>query len=289
MFAPTTPATSAQSTMTPFTSTQPSGALLTQNPLDELEQIARQWDPNSAYCQFRHVFYNIVPPQHVLALRERRPEKFPEKLWQYALQNVPDPQCMIPVQAIGFKELKLRVSEQDKMSAQHSVALKNIQALISQLMRQHELETTVKLDQYRRMQMSLAQRVIRVMKKKELLANQGWHTGSSEEQYKTRCETLLRELNKPHQYKTLLNDLQATVTVQHVMQNEERQRYAAEPIDEETLDKIAHFLNEQRQGLKVIMDLLTTDAKQLQSITEQLNETENRSNTNTVTQKTPFL
>jgi hypothetical protein len=119
---------------------------------------------------------------------------------------------MIPVQAIGFKELKLRVSEQDKMSAQHSQALKNIQALISQLMRQHELETTVKLDQYRRTQMSLAQRVIRVMKKKELLANQGWHTSSSEEQYKARCESMLRELNKPHQYKTLLNDLQVRST-----------------------------------------------------------------------------
>lgn len=94
MFGAPTQATSAQSTMTPFsnTSAQPSGPLLSQNPLDELEQIARQWDPNSAYCQFRHVFYNIVPPQHVLALRERRPEKFPEKLWQYALQNVPDPQ-----------------------------------------------------------------------------------------------------------------------------------------------------------------------------------------------------
>ncbi len=196
---------------------------------------------------------------------------------------------MIPVQAIGFKELKLRVSEQDKMSAQHSVALKNIQALISQLMRQHELETTVKLDQYRRTQMSLAQRVIRVMKKKELLANQGWHASSSEEQYKSRCEGMMRELNKPHQYKTLLHELQATVTMQHVMQNEERQRYQSEPIDEDTLDKIAHFLNEQRQGLKVIMELLTTDMKQLQSITEQLTDAEQRSTTATAQQKTPYL
>ncbi len=197
---------------------------------------------------------------------------------------------MIPVQAIGFKELKLRTSEQDKMSEQHGQALNNIQALISQLMRQHELETTVKLDQYRRMQMSLAQRVIRVMKKKELLATQGWGSASSEEQFKHRCEALLRELHKPHQYKSELNELQAAVTMQHAMQSEERARYAAEPMDEETLEKIAHFLNEQRQGIKVIMDLLATDLKQLHSITEQLNDAENRTaGSSSLQQKTPFL
>jgi nuclear pore complex protein Nup54 len=153
---------------------------------------------------------------------------------------------MIPVQAIGFKELKLRVAEQDKMSAQQQEALNNIQALISQLQRKHELETTVKLDEYRRTQMSLAQRVIRVMKKKELLANQGWGTRTSEEQYKARLEALTRELHKPHQYTALLNDLQSTVNMQHLT-SEERQRHLHDPLDEDTLDKIAHFLSEQRQ------------------------------------------
>jgi nuclear pore complex protein Nup54 len=159
------------------------------------------------------VFYNIVDPQLVPILRERKPDKFPEKLWYQALQNVPDPSCMIPVLAVGFKDLKIRIQEQDKMTAQQLSTLKDIELYIAQLHQKHNLDTTLKLEEYKRRHLELTRRVVRVMKKKEVLTSQGYPPLKSEELFRARLESIQRELNKPNQFKAVLSDLHSTVSM----------------------------------------------------------------------------
>lgn len=89
---------------------------------------------------------------------------------------------MVPVQATGFKDLKLRIEEQDKTTALQQKALhvhhlsyaiflahhrslvsfQDMQQYIHQLQQKHDLDTKMKLEHYRRTHRELAQRLIRV-------------------------------------------------------------------------------------------------------------------------------
>lgn len=261
--------------------------------MDVLEAIAKEWDPSNVNCRFRHVFFNIVDPKLVPLLRERKPDNFPEKLWYQALQNVPDPSCMIPVQAVGFKDLKIRIQEQDKMTVQQLTTLKNIELYIAQLQQKHSLDTALKLEEYKRRHLELKRRVVYVMRKKEMLTTQGYALLKSEELFRARLESLQRELNKPNQFKAVLSDLQSSVnTMLHnaaasggdnvtlarsflgdetpLDRSTPSPQY--EPLDDETLEKIYAFLEEQSKGLQQLTALLKSHLKHLQIISDGLTE-----------------
>jgi nuclear pore complex protein Nup54 len=120
---------------------------------------------------------------------------------------------MIPVLAVGFKDLKIRIQEQDKMTAQQLSTLKDIELYITRLHQKHNLDTTLKLEEYKRRHLELTRRVVRVMKKKEVLTSQGYALLKSEELFRARLEGLQRELNKPNQFKAVLSDLHSTVSM----------------------------------------------------------------------------
>jgi len=71
----------------------------------------------------------------------------------------------VPVQATGFNDLQLRLKAQDERSGLHQKALQEIDKQLQEMQRQHEVNTVVKIEQYRQQSMVLAHRLIKVIHK----------------------------------------------------------------------------------------------------------------------------
>lgn len=81
-----------------------------------------------------------------------------------------------------------------------------MQNFIGSLQRKHELDISLKIEQYKRRHLELCHKVLIVMKKVETLRNRGYSISSTEEQYRNKVENLLRELSQPNLYKVYTVD-----------------------------------------------------------------------------------
>lgn len=118
------------------------------------------WDPKSPHCRFRHYFYNLVEPQQVQLYQ--KPADHDQAAWDAAQAANPDPTKMVPALAIGFDDVQKRMDEQHKMSEAHLNKLNQIQTLLKEIQKKSQLETAVKLNEYKRRHMQTVQRVIKV-------------------------------------------------------------------------------------------------------------------------------
>jgi len=233
----------------------------TLSPAQLIDNIAQQWHPQSDYCQFRHIFYNLVPPQDVQ--KYEPPKNLNPKLqkfWQQANENNPNPLTMVPVQAIGFKDLKARVIEQDKTTQLHLQALQEISSVLQQMHNKHSQVTKANIEAQKIKHMQLSHRLLRVTRKIEMLRNRGQPIAPWEEHLRARLENLQRELNKPTQLKGRLNELSSLVR----MQEQRRPHVIFEAIDETDEPKIFEFLSELQNGLSHLTEILKVDMRNLQ-------------------------
>lgn len=118
------------------------------------------WDPKSPHCRFKHYFYNLVAPQDVP--RYQKPADHDQAAWDAAQMANPDPSKMVPALAIGFDDVEKRMDEQNKLSQAHLDKLNQIQTLLKEIQKKSQLETAVKLNEYKRRHMQTVQRVIKV-------------------------------------------------------------------------------------------------------------------------------
>ena len=66
-----------------------------------MAQLKAWWDPTSPYCQFKHYFYNVVPPQEVQLYI--KPENHDAEKWKEAQEQNPDPTTYVFIKIeIGF-------------------------------------------------------------------------------------------------------------------------------------------------------------------------------------------
>ncbi|ORY49622.1 hypothetical protein BCR33DRAFT_713943 [Rhizoclosmatium globosum] len=180
-----------------------------QNILDKIKEIQQYWDPNSPMCQFRHYFYNMVHPSEVGMYK--CPPNHDPTLYQQAVQDNPDPSCMVPVLAIGFEDLKKRISHQDQMSEMHKAKLTELAEMLNTIERKHYLETVVKLDEYKRRHVELTHRVLILMRTVEILRNKGYPIRSEEESLRARLEAMATQLKKPAHFRGRVQELEAAL------------------------------------------------------------------------------
>ncbi|ORX60090.1 hypothetical protein BCR36DRAFT_273865 [Piromyces finnis] len=174
---------------------------------DELRKIQEYWNPQSPNCQFKHYFYNMVHPSEVN--RYVKPPNDDEGLWRQAQKNNPDSSCMVPAIAIGFDGIKKRMAEQSKQTYAHEVKLKELADKVEKLRQKHLLETTGKLEEYRRRHLSLAHRTLKIMKQVYILRNRGYSIRPEEETLKVRLENLATSLRKSSQFRGRVEELWA--------------------------------------------------------------------------------
>lgn len=221
-------------------------------PQEAIRAYGMCWSKETAACRFNHAFYYVVPPGDVP--KYTRPPNVDERSWALAVQQNPDPQRMVPVFAKGFEDLKKRVDEQDAAIKEHEATLQNANKLTNAIYHKHQVGTIVKMEAYKRRNMELASRVLRVMKKVETLRALGIPSVPEEEVFRDRLQTLRRELNQPDSSKSRLNEITSLVRMQDEMQD-----LNYDTIDEENMDKIFQVLQQQQEGLVRLTEIVMRD------------------------------
>lgn len=89
------------------------------------------------------MFYNVLPP-NTTPEQVKMPANVDPGLWEQARKDNPDPRRFVPVQANGFSDLKIRVEEQDKMAAQQTKALEDMQKFVRSVEQRQEADTRVR-------------------------------------------------------------------------------------------------------------------------------------------------
>ncbi len=69
---------------------------------------------------------------------------------------------LVPVVARGFDDLKKRVEQQDAVIKEHKEKLQQIQKLIASMLNKHHITTTTTIESYKRRNLELAGRTVRV-------------------------------------------------------------------------------------------------------------------------------
>jgi len=194
-----------------------------------------------------------------------------EKLWIQALKDNPDPSRLVPLQIRGFAELRQRVEQQDKAVQDQQKALKEIQTFIGAIQDKHDFTTASKIQDYKRRHMQLAARVLRIMRRIEVMRSLGYPISLEEEAFRKKLENLYTELNKPTQFKGRLNELTSLVRMQ-----DEVTQANYEPLDPESMQQIYKYLQQQQEGLKHLTDIVKADLKDMRTMVTFFEEDTNK-------------
>ncbi|KAI9324000.1 nucleoporin complex subunit 54-domain-containing protein [Obelidium mucronatum] len=248
--------------------------------LDKIKELQGYWDPASPMCQFRHYFYNMVHPNEV-ALYKCPPNHDPT-LYQQAVQDNPDPSCMVPVLAIGFEDLKKRINHQEQMSNIHKGKLDELAEWLNTIERKHYLETVVKLEEYKRRHVELSQRVLSMMRTVEVLRNKGYPIRSEEEALRARLEAMSTQLKKPAHFRGRVQELEAALRMVKdarrmdavgsvgagLLQGQQPKEGDAggdgSEMTEDQVGLISQALGTAHQGLRNLTEIVEEDAKDVE-------------------------
>jgi len=183
--------------------------------------------------------------------------------WDQAWRANPDPLRLVPVQAAGFSDLKVRIIEQDRMASQQEKALLDAGKLLDHIKQRHEVSTLIKLEQYRRRELELANRFLKVMCVIARLEARGCGLTAGEEQFLQRVDTLIRDLSRPG-FRGKLTELSA------MARSCDRSETMIDPVNKDALERIYMFLEQQQAGLQRLTALIQKDQKDFDYISNNL-------------------
>jgi len=234
------------------------------SPIQRLEGVKNSYDPQHPQCRFKHIFYNLVAsPEEVNRHQQVKPQHIDPLLWDQAWRANPEPSRLVPVQATGFSDLRARIVEQDKMASNQEKALQDANKLLDHMKQRHEVTTLAKLEQYRRRELELANRVLKVMCVIARLEARGSGLTVGEEQFLQRIDTLVRDLSRPG-FRGKLTELSA------MSKNYDRSETLIDPVNKEALERIYMFLEQQQAGLQRLTALIHKDQKDFEYISNSL-------------------
>ncbi|XP_051960913.1 nucleoporin p54-like [Xyrauchen texanus] len=190
-------------------------------------------------------------------------------IWEQAKVDNPDPDKLIPVPMVGFKELLRRLKVQDQMNKQHQTRVDIISNDISVLQRNQDT-TAAKITQYKRKLMEQSHRVLQVLIKQEVQRKSGYAVQLDEEHLRVQLETIQSELNAPTQFKGRLNELMSQIRMQNhfgAVRSEERYR-----VDADLLREIKQHLKQQQEGLSHLIGVIKDDLDDIKMIEDGLQD-----------------
>ncbi|XP_051536193.1 nucleoporin p54-like isoform X7 [Myxocyprinus asiaticus] len=190
-------------------------------------------------------------------------------IWEQARVDNPDPDKLIPVPMVGFKELLRRLKIQDQMNKQHQTRVDIISNDISELQR-NQATTAAKITQYKRKLMEQSHRVLQVLIKQEVQRKSGYAIQLDEEHLRVQLETIQSELNAPTQFKGRLNELMSQIRMQNhfgAVRSEERYR-----VDADLLREIKQHLKQQQEGLSHLINVIKDDVDDIKMIEDGLQD-----------------
>jgi nuclear pore complex protein Nup54 len=190
------------------------------------------------------------------------------RIWDQAKLDNPDPARMIPVPMVGFSELHNRLKHQEQQTNLHQARLDLIANDIATLQR-NQSDVVSKIEQYKRNQLMLGHRVLKVLVKQELYRKHGYAIQADEEQLRTKLEAIYAELSAPMQFKGRLNELMSQMRMQNQLGVVSRcdVSYQIEPSVQR---EIKQHLKRQQDGLSVLIDVIKDDLTELKVIEQGL-------------------
>ncbi|KAM4674239.1 nucleoporin p54-like isoform 3-T3 [Amazona ochrocephala] len=210
-----------------------------------------------------------LSPAQVKQLLQNPPAGVDPIIWEQAKVDNPDPDKLIPVPLVGFKELLRRLKVQDQMTKQHQTRLDIISEDISELQK-NQTTTMAKIAQYKRKLMALSHRTLQVLIKQEIQRKSGYAIQADEEQLRVQLDTIQCELNAPTQFKGRLNELMSQIRMQnHFGAVRAEERYY---VDADLLREIKQHLKQQQEGLSHLISIIKDDLEDIKLIEQELNE-----------------
>uniref|UniRef100_A0A7N6AGR4 54 kDa nucleoporin n=1 Tax=Anabas testudineus TaxID=64144 RepID=A0A7N6AGR4_ANATE len=190
-------------------------------------------------------------------------------IWEQAKVDNPDPEKLIPVPMVGFKELLRRLQIQEQMTKQHQTRVDIISNDISEL-QQNQATTVAKIAQYKRKLMDLSHRVLQVLIKQEIQRKSGYAIQVDEEHLRVQLDTIQSELNAPTQFKGRLNELMSQIRMQnHFGAVRSEERYS---VDADLLREIKQHLKQQQDGLSHLISVIKDDLEDIKLIEHGLSD-----------------
>ncbi|TRY65210.1 hypothetical protein DNTS_009430 [Danionella cerebrum] len=214
-------------------------------------------------------------------------------IWEQAKEDNPDPEKLIPVPMVGFRELLRRLKIQEQMNKQHQTRVDIISNDVSELQR-NQATTAAKITQYKRKLMELSHRVLQVLIRQEVQRKSGFAVQLDEEHLRVQLETIQSELNAPTQFKGRLNELMSQIRMQNhfgAVRAEERYRVDADLLREikqasttapvpsgsllslEANERLVfQHLKQQQDGLSHLISVIKDDLDDLKIIEDGLQD-----------------
>ncbi|XP_072352412.1 nucleoporin p54 isoform X2 [Scyliorhinus torazame] len=210
-----------------------------------------------------------LSPAQMKQLLQNPPAGVDPIIWEQAKVDNPDPEKLIPVPMVGFKELLRRLKFQEQMTKQHQSRLDIISEDVNELQK-NQATTVAKIAQYKRKLMDQAHKVLQVLIKQEIQRKAGYAIQAEEEQLRVQLDTIQSELNAPTQFKGRLNELMSQIRMQnHVGAVRSEERYS---VDGDLLGEIKQHLKLQHEGLSHLISVLKEDLEDVKLIEQGLNE-----------------
>ncbi|XP_072517959.1 nucleoporin p54 isoform X2 [Salminus brasiliensis] len=190
-------------------------------------------------------------------------------IWEQAKVDNPDPEKLIPVPMVGFKELLRRLKIQEQMTKQHQTRVDIISNDISELQK-NQATTVAKIAQYKRKLMDLSHRVLQVLIRQEIQRKSGYAIQVDEEHLRVQLDTIQSELNAPTQFKGRLNELMSQIRMQnHYGAVRAEEKYI---VDTDLLREIRQHLKQQQEGLSHLISVIKDDMEDIKIIEQGLHD-----------------
>lgn len=237
----------------------------------ELKKVMQKWDRNSPDCEFRFYFYNNVGADN--ASRHVKPQNEDEKAYDKAWTERPNSGA-VPVLAIGFGDLEIRVKSQQNQVYAFRTTLHAIQAKLTTLSQKHDLATSIKLDDCRRRHLSLARRALALAAQVQVLKNRGYALQPEEEQLKKKLDALSKSVFNPS-IVGRVNEIWARMMVvrerARMMEGELETKGSLE-WDEKLLKATGELLGQNAKGLEFLTKEVKEIERELGEVEEEMSK-----------------
>ncbi|KAG8738285.1 hypothetical protein FRC12_016813 [Ceratobasidium sp. 428] len=236
-----------------------------------IENIAQAWNPSSPSCRFQYYFYNLVDqPQNY----GRPANATNDALWKRAVSENPNPDRLVPALALGFDDLKKRVTSQQTQSTAHMAALSALRTRLANLTQKHAESHTTRLARTAQQHTELARRVRSLARQLHMLIPSVRRSalGPEEDELRRRLGAL-EEGAGMARMGARMNELWAAVGSVQAMRERAKREGAGSAVewavvDEEGLANIATILRDQQNGLTHVTKILQGDLRALKIMQE---------------------
>uniref|UniRef100_A0AAR2IJX6 54 kDa nucleoporin n=1 Tax=Pygocentrus nattereri TaxID=42514 RepID=A0AAR2IJX6_PYGNA len=210
-----------------------------------------------------------LSPAQLKQLLQNPPAGVDPIIWEQAKVDNPEPERLIPVPMVGFKELLRRLKIQEQMTKQHQTRLDIISNDISELQK-NQATTVAKIAQYKRKLMDLSHRVLQVLIRQEIQRKSGYAIQVDEEHLRVQLDMIQSELNAPTQFKGRLNELMSQIRMQnHYGAVRAEEKYI---VDTDLLREIKQHLKQQQEGLSHLISVIKDDMEDIKIIEQGLHD-----------------